>query len=597
MTKSLERYWHWLALTAVTVFLIFLPALNLFFADGFKWIGPVTITGAVHGDWKYYEPRIREILDGHPLIGNPFSLEHNNDLPPAFFFADWLAAIPRLLGLSLEWGTIANDVIWSLLFVFFAYGLLKELGVSKIFSVIGAELAYLQVFYLMTATVSMQTIFPFYLFFLFAFLFWIKDYKDNKKTVLLIAASTLSFYVYTYLWQIALTMLVLGVIFWFVVKQKEKAVGLLKVIGYTIILSAPLFVLTYLQVTHPDYWDTMQRIGLIQTRLPTAEVFYSGRWVVLIILLWFIGFKWSRELKATQTYILSFIFFTISGLSMMIVSASNVITGKDLELAQHIVRFILVWLPLAFVSFLFFVKRHGEYFKLFSLYKKTVIFILCLISLFGMFSYYKGYLYPFSHRQQIWQRIVDNQKLNTPLNWLENKEKTPVVVWTDDSNSVANGYVTIMTKHYVLSGGALLQLVSSKEVEERYLVSNYFNRLTLDGIKNDFKVYAGIGNAVHPYKLHNRKVVLCKFFRLNFFGANCKEKTDALTLKGDKYFIDLYDKYTKEIVPNIDYYLKKYHVSYYLKDRKINNNAQPEKIGMERVYSDANFDIYKLKDF
>ncbi|MEK7072367.1 MAG: hypothetical protein AAB849_00720 [Patescibacteria group bacterium] len=595
LVKILFRYKHLLLLAAATIFLLSLPVINLFFAKDFKWIGPATITGAVHGDWKYYEPRIREILDGHPFIGNPFLIEYNNELPPAFFFADWLAAIPMLLGLFLEWGTIVNDMLWSLLFVFLAYGILQQAGVSKWLSVFGAELTFFQVFYLMTATVSMQTIFPFYLFFLFSFLFWIKDHKNKKRTVLLILSSTLSFYVYTYLWQVVVTALGLAFLFWLVTKKKEMTVGLIKILGLTTIFSLPLFIFTYLQIIHPYYWDTMQRIGLVSTRLPTAEVFYSGRWVVLMMLLCFFVFCWIKKIRENQMYRLLMIFFVINGFSLIIVSASNVITGKDLELAQHIVRFILVWMPLAFIVFLSLIKDSAAQFKLFCSYKKIIIFVLCLTYLFGLVSYYKGYLYSFFNRQRLWQHIVDNQKMNEPLSWLENEESKSVVVWAEP-DSLTNAYIPTLTKHYILGGG-LFQLVPSQEIEERYLVSNYFNQLSLDDIKKDFALYAGSGNAIHPAKIYNRKVVLCKFFRLNLFGANCGEKTDPITLKGEKYFTDLYDKYAKEIVPNIGSYLTKYKVSYYVKDRRINSGAQPEKIGMKRVYSDMNFDIYKIKDF
>lgn len=596
IAKNLKCGWPWMALTVITVFLIFLPVLNLFFAEGFKWMGTATIVGVNQGGWTNYNARIKEIVDGYPLIGNPYFLEHNQEIPPAFFVADWLAAVPTLIGASLGWSTIINLLFWSLIFVFLAYKILRELGVTQAVSVVGAELSYFQVFSLMWTPVSMQIIFPFYLFFLFSFLFWAKNHADRKSQVLLVLAATSTFYIYTYLWQITITTLMMGTVFWFVTKQKEKAVGMLKVIGCTIIFSAPLFVLTYLQLTHPDYWDSMQRIGFVPTHMPTAEVFYSGRWVILAVLLWFFGFWWSGELRKDRAYKLSLAFFIISGLSMVAVSASNIITGKELELAQHIVRFILAWAPLAFVAFLYSFKNNWAHFRLFSLHKKIVLFILCLVFFFGLASYYKEYLDYFVQRQLILQRINDEQRPNSALNWLERREEKPVVVWVDDSNSKINGYIPIVTKHYVLySFGGVLHLVSSKEVEERYLVSNYFNNLSLDDIKRDFKLYAGTGNAVHPAKVHNRKVVLCKFFRFNLFGVACGEKTDSFTLKGEKYFSDLYDKYTKEIVPNIDYYLKKYYVSYYVKDRGINNGDQPEKLGMKQVYFDNNFIIYKFK--
>lgn len=590
---------HLLMLVAITIFFIFLPLFNLFLDRNFKWPGITKITSTYYqGGWSYYEVRSREIIDGHPFIGNPYFLEHNKEVPVAFFLADWLAAIPRLLGVSTEWFRMVNLLFWSLIFVFLAYGILREVGASKAASVIGAELSYLQVFHKAIELVSLQTVFPFYLFFLWSFLLWTKDHTNKRRTFLLVLASTISFYIYTYLWQITLTTLVVSILFWLMVKNKEKALGLIKVFGWSIIFSAPLFIVTYLQLTHPAYWDSMQRIGLISTHLPPGEIFYSGRWVMLIILLWSLGLWWHSELKASRAYKLSCIFFAISGMSLVVVSSSNIITGKELEQSSHMVWFILAWAPLAFVAFLFFVKNYWALFKFSNKHRKIIIFILCLATFFGLVTYQKRYWsVDTTHRQAALRNLEKNQTPIAALNWLENREEAPVVVWAD-SKSIINGYVPALTKHYVLfEKGGTLHLVSSREVEERYLVSNYFNQLTLDDIKRDFSIYAGVGNAIHPSKVHNRKIIWCQLIRLNLLGVDCGQKTDALTLKGEKYFIDLHNKYKNEILPNINYYLKKYHVAYFIRDRQINSDINPEPIGLELVYSDANFDIYKIKDF
>lgn len=595
----LKQHQRLVILFAVTTLLIFLPTLNLFLDKDFEWRGVETSTVASVGPWSYYEARAREIVNGHPFMGNPYFLEHNNEIAPAFFLADWLGAIPRLLGVSLGWTANINLLFWSLLFVFLSYGILRELGVSKNLSIVGAELSYFQVFDLMARPVSMQIVFPFYLFFLLAFLLWLKDGADKKRTVWLILASTLSFYIYTYSWQIAIIMLGLAGLYWLLMREKEKVFGLIKAMGFIIIFSTPLFVFTYLQITHPYYWETMRRIGFMQTHMIFAETFYSGRWVILIILAWLLSFYWSKELRANQAFKQSLIFVVISGLSLVIASASNIITGKEAELAQHISRYILAWAPLMLVAFLSLVKNNWADFKPFSLFKKIIIFILCLTCFFGLAGYYRNhaYLYELSHRREIIQNIEDNRRPNAVLSWLEEREKNPVVIWIDDdSASAIEGYISAATEHYVLfnlGGGS--HLVSSKEVEERYLVSNYFNKLSLFDIKKDFISYAGGPAAVHLYKTHNRKVTLCRFFRLDGLGYDCGEKTDAFTLKGEQYFIDLYDKYEKEIVPNIGDYLKKYQVAYFIKDARVNKNLDAEKIGLERVYDDGNFEVYKIK--
>ena len=638
--KILTRYKHLLLLVAVAIFLVFLPVINLLFVKNLDWRDVATMPGK--GTWSYYDARIREIVNGHPFMGNPYFLEHNNEIAPAFFLADWLAAIPRLLGASLEGGATINLLFWSLVFVFLAYGILREMGVSKITSVIGAGLSYFSVFYMMARPVSMQIVFPFYLFFLLAFLFWIKDTANKKRSVLLILAATMSFYIYTYLWQIVVIILGLTGMYWLITKENDKVIGLIKRLGLIIIFSAPLFVYTYMQISHPYYWETMRRMGFMTTHMPFAETFYFGRWIILIILIWFLGFWWSKELKANQQYKILFIFVAISGLSLIMASASNIITGKDLELAEHIVRFVWAWAPLMLVAFLlrepeysavyrgdegasdqiiggadtarkkpalmprgtaprsgsFFVKDNWTNFRSFSLSKRIVILILCLMCFFGVGIYYKrSFLMLFRKQQSIQSYIDENQRSEAVLEWLESREKKPVVIWIDDdSQSAIEGYITAATKHYVLfSIGGTLHLVSNQEVEERYLVSNYFNKLSLADLKNDFNLYAGLADAVHLYKTHNRKVILCRFFQLDKLGYDCGEKTDAFTLKGEKYFTDLYDQYTKEIVPNIGRYLKKYHVAYFIKDRRVDKDIDAEKIGMERAYYDDNFEVYKIK--
>lgn len=594
--KVLTRYKHLLCLVAVTVFLVFLPTVNLFFAKDLNWRDVATAPGK--SMWSYYDARIREIVNGYPFMGNPYFLEHNNEIAPAFFLADWLAAIPRLLGASLEGGATINLLFWSLVFVFLAYHILREMGVSKIVSVVGAELSYFMVFYMMARPVSMQVIFPFYLFFLLAFLFWIEDTANKKRSALLVLASTASFYIYTYLWQIVVIILGLAGMYWLIIGKKDKVISLIKMLGLIVIFSAPLFVYTYLQITHPYYWETFRRMGFMSTHMPFAETFYSGRWIILIILVWLLGFWWSKELRANQTYKTSVIFVAISGLSLIIASASNIITGKEIELAGHIVRFVWLWVPLTLAAFLFFVKNNWTSFKSFSLSKKIIIFILCLMCFLGAGIYYKrSFLMLFRKQQAIQNYADENRRSRAVLGWLESREKKPVVIWIDnDSQSAIEGYITAATKHYVLfSIGGTLHLVSAQEVEERYLVSNYFNKLSLADIKSDFNLYAGLADAVHLAKTKNRKVKLCNFFQLNLLGYDCGRETNSYELKGEKYFTDLYDKYTKEIVPNIREYLKKYHATYFIKDRRVDKNIDAGEIGMERAYYDDYFEVYKIK--
>jgi len=141
-------------------------------------------------------------------------------------------------------------------------------------------------------------------------------------------------------------------------------------------------------------------------------------------------------------------------------------------------------------------------------------------------------------------------------------------------------------------------LVSQKEVEERYLTSNYFSNFSLTDIADALWEYGGVGNAVHQYKTHNREVKFCRILRLNLFGYDCgQEAVSAAAFKGPQYFIDLYNQYQNEIKPNIDRQLKKFNVSYILVDKANSPDADLGKIGnINPVYQDKGFVIYKIDE-
>lgn len=135
----------------------------------------------------------------------------------------------------------------------------------------------------------------------------------------------------------------------------------------------------------------------------------------------------------------------------------------------------------------------------------------------------------------------------------------------------------------------------SQEIEERYLINNYFNDLKQADIEKDYQNYAGVGNAVHKYKTVNRGFKLCRILKLDKFGKDCGELTDAVTFKGKEYFNNLYQQYRDEIKPNINEKLKKYQVAYIIKDKEFKSNFQPENLeGTELVYQDERFLIYKI---
>jgi len=552
------------------------------------------------GDSYYYYSRIKEVSDGNIFIGNPYFLEHSKDVAPAFFVADWIAAAPLLLGFSFTFTVIFNLIFWSIIFAWLFYLLLRQFNLPGPFCLLGTVLMYVEVYRLMFRPVSMQTVFPFFILFLLSFVIWYKNSSDKKAMVFLIMAMTAAFYIYTYLWQIILVFIFLTIAYFYLIKDKKKAYNLLLVILISHLLSLPLIIYTIKQISHLYYWESMERIGLVYTHLPAANVIYSGIWIIFALLLLFFSYFWVKDLKNNQDYKNLFVFSALSGIAMLIVSGSNIITGKELENSQHIERFIIVWLVIVFIGYLFHLVKNEINFKQIIICKKIVLFILLLLCLAGINRYLQalaggGYLLRVVNGG-FSRSASEEQDFSRPLNWLENNELKPKVVWVVPYGSQINDYLTILTKHYLLyAGSGQNYLVSQKEIEERYLTAKYFDNLEQADLENDYLSYGGVGKAVHQYKTHNRKVKICKILRLNLLNYDCGQLTDAVSYKGKEYFSGLYNQYQKEIVLNINQELKTFNVSYMLIDKNNSLDLDLKKIyNLKEVYQDQKFLIYKV---
>ncbi|OGZ40443.1 MAG: hypothetical protein A3B04_02355 [Candidatus Portnoybacteria bacterium RIFCSPLOWO2_02_FULL_39_11] len=595
----IKHHPYFLAALMVVIVLVAISVWLLFSSIGSDWRG---ITPQFTGDSYFYYSRIKEIKDGNILIGNPFFWEHRRAIAPAFFAADWLAALPLLAGFSFNFMVVFNLFFWSVIFVFLIYLILRQLRVGGLIAALGALLVYFETFRLMFRPVSMQTIYPIFALFLLAFILWQKRPDDRKTLIFLIVAMTAAFYVYTYLWQIILVFILLVAGYFYFIKDNHQAWRLLIAIFVAHLLSVPLIILTVKQIMSPYYWESMERVALVYTRWPAANVFYSGIWVLAALLFLALAYYWLKKFK-DEDYKELLVFAVFSGIAMLIVSTSNIITGKELENSQHVERFIGVWLVIIVVAGLHHWLKDKQVWRTLPVSRQIILLVLLLSSFGGIIRYVKvlsgANFFVKAISRTSTQEEIATQNYAQPLNWLANNAKEPIVVWVIPYTSQINDYLTINTEHYSLFAvSGENYLVSQKEVEERYLTSNYFSNFSLTDIADALWEYGGVGNAVHQYKTHNREVKFCRILRLNLFGYDCgQEAVSAAAFKGPQYFIDLYNQYQNEIKPNIDRQLKKFNVSYILVDKANSPDADLGKIGnINPVYQDKGFVIYKIDE-
>ncbi len=315
------------ALMAIVLVLTAIPVLDVFLVLGNGWQGiPPTFT-----DEYFNYARVQSIVKGSLVGGNPYFFEHSNDLPLVVFAGAWINAIPQLAGLSFNTALIVNFIVWSLLFAVFAYWLFRELKTPPWIAVFGTVLLYIQSYAHVWRPINLQPVYPFYFLFYIALARLIREHS-RRNIVILGFATGVAFYLQSYIWQTFFV--TLGVLFVYALIKKNwvllKAAFFSSLLGGVIGLPVPLYAL-WLSHTSPYFWESVGRLGLVNTHLPMAEIIYSGGWVGVMLAFLATLYWCGSLLRKDGEFILLGSFVGISGLGLWIMQGSNLVTGKVWE--------------------------------------------------------------------------------------------------------------------------------------------------------------------------------------------------------------------------------------------------------------------------
>lgn len=587
MWRIAEEYWkEYLVFAIVACAFGIAPFAQTIYELGWDWYAaPQT----VYVGGTYYSDRMQEIVDGHPLIGNPYFLEHREEFPPAFFVADWLGSIPLFLGLPMVPALVGNIVIWSFALFIFSHAILVTLGVSSRVSVIGSVVLGLQVYAQMVQAVSMQIVYPFFLLFMYGFLLWLENPHERMRQIGFAVSTALCAYIYTYSIQLVAVVYALTGL-WVMLRERALLSSYIRTSVIGVVLCLPLIAFTLMQIQHEWYFETLERIGLIHTHIPVTLAFYVTlvpmAFLALALLIRGTAMLRARRLSQPEFFLVNI------GLSLVIVMFSNVITGTDLELPQHIERFVVPWLMFAA---LFVLTRYGARLgELSRQFPKNIGVAACLLVIA-----YTMVLHLVNAGPRLTDRPMrtpaDIERLaglDVPLQWLRDNVQEPAVIWAEP-DGLLNNRIPTFTQHYVLfEPKGVLQLLTNTEMEERYLLAHYF-ALDRDEIVREYVQYAGTGNAVHAHKTHNKRVKICTLLKLK---TDCGREMSMEAYKGAEYFDSLLAKYENEIRANLSEWLRRYNVSYIIKDTETDSPSfQPSELpNAVEMYRDSRFTIYKL---
>ncbi len=562
-----------IGLFVVTVVLAIIPVLQTLGRTDYRGVVPEYVD-----DDLYYYSRMKEVAEGKPFIGNSYFIEHRDARAVAFFVADWAAAIPLFLGVSFSPAIVLNFIFWSLVFVFLVYRIGRIIEIPPPYSALIGVIAYCEVYWLVLRPVIMQEVFPFFLLFLLAVFIWLREPLRRRSILLLVVTGAIPFYIYTYLWQIVFV--ILGVIFLHKTWQKRwlEVKTLLWVALGSGLLALPAIAYTIYQISDPLYWETMKRVGLFESHLPAIDVYLYGRWVILTGILYFCVHKWAILRESVVFWAV-----TYSGIGLLVVSLSNIITGKDVATAEHVGRFITLWVAIFFPVILWKLwMSRREVWKL-AWFK--------ILILGGLILGCMGFLVSNLQRSLPFPEIANTdsvtiQEYADPLHWLQEREAEPLVIWANEEISM---YVPILTRHYVFwtnVGG--LQMMSTKEVEDRFLASQV-RLLTLDDLFASYERFQGSGVGRRYEDFINKNKIRC------LVGGECKADQSMREWIGDAK-LELLAERQRQLKKDIAQTMKTYHISYIIADMTKSEDVYFKSLpGVQQVWRDNRFVVYEIQ--
>ena len=395
-------------------------------------------------DSRYYYARIHEVLDGHLFIGNPYVYERRGDYSPAFFLPDAVSALPMLLGLPFNAGVVLNMFVWSFVFLLLSFTLFSLLGLPKKWAFAWTIILYVNSYSFVLRPTVMQVIYPVFLAFLITLLKFLHEPFVRKRIVWLAIAAASTFYAYTYLSYIVILSLAFVFFRYLFTRRFKELKELTNVAVLSGLILIPFGIYTWMQMHGPYYFETLTRIGLVYTHIPSIEAYLYGRWVI-------IGLIAATFLSRQK------VFWFSTGTALLISLFLNVITGVELMLGIHIGRFVILWMVMILSSLLY------EWWDKKSLLPATILLVL---SIGVVRNISRGLdFFKFDNRGV---KTADIQPIAGPLKWLDENVQEESVIW---SNETIGEYIPIMTRHYPMYfHGAKLHSMPDQEFEERRLL-------------------------------------------------------------------------------------------------------------------------------
>lgn len=464
---------HWSALVIATLVGLVCVAPHVYFAVSTPNYAGIALIGS-DGE-GHYAARINQIYAGHLSLGNTFLPNKNQPYLQPALGEIIVAGVGKITGMSASQVNTFSKFLFpflvTLLLYAFAYALFSSrlIGLfAALFALFGDNLisgpnAWIGLLqgtssatdflpYVRPINPEVSGLFFFAALYIFYRVFAVRGLPRLWESIAVGVLTGASLYMTPY--TFTFLVLFLGISFLWFLRRKayQNALHLVYAGATAFILLIP-FLFNYIAlVAHPDYADTAMRYGLIVSHAPAL-----GIWILLMLGLSL--FLWPKQYKDAR------IFFIISGITLLVLTNQQILTGHALQLSHY---HWYITKPLVGIMLGMFAVVIAQYIFRNKLLRNGVYLLAALIFLYNaalvqIYSYQAHYAY-----------AAAAQTYAPTLAYL-NTIPTKQTAWANKSLSV---YIPLYTKHNAPNN----DYASSYLVGNDFLVERMLLQYRLSGI-------------------------------------------------------------------------------------------------------------------
>jgi hypothetical protein len=527
-------------------------------------------------DADFYLTQIREVIDGHFFVGNPYIQEYASHTSQTLLLPLWITALPGLLGLSIQHMFAVNVVIYTLLYCILLYVVLKEYSresrwLAVIFSLLGTLYAH----DLIIRPAVMQTIYPVFLLFIWLLLLHYRRPQSALPIYLLCAVAVCSFYLYLYLWMLVFSCMGLTIL-WniFHPNTRNTRAWILGAISAALCcIPGAIDILQNLR--DPLIRESGYRIGLLDSHMLSWDLLWENKYTIVVLLVFLVPHLFRRMQWSGSEVSICTLCLGILG-----VAGSNLVTGKEMELVDHAARF---GLPVHVMAIVHVYTNRQRYPRPARLLSTLAVTAMVLIMSVNIFIRLKPFPYLFNQSAGRYDNI---QAYDTPLRILNTVPGEAVILAPEELST----YIAIYTPHYVLhSRYAPFHIAETDELFERFVLEHlpYIDEMLVQERLQDI---AGFGPG-HEAVTKNTFNAFCR--RTHLCAGDGKQHS-RMSVAAERGLVGNLNDVRSALSADIDSSLARFAVDYVVIDHNADKNP-PRPTEANVLYQDARWEILAVQ--